>query len=194
MKQDIDYVFSIFEASTPVLQIHALKEPYWKRNTANGPQGDKDKRIGPWRQGQYKVLDQVLWKEKGPCLYLVKEHDYIRYVGISRNGLKDRWRLSPALNPQTMEKLPEKQLFHSQCWPYIEQLAELNPNLEIEVRSIGAHKLKDVLIELGEPLSAFATFGDDEESIVASVERWICNRSSSELANWNKAMTKKKGA
>ena len=93
-----------------------------------------------------------------------------------------------------MEKLPEKQLFHSQCWPYIEQLAELNPNLEIEVRSIRAHKLKDVLIELGEPLSAFATFGDDEESIVASVERWICNRSSSELANWNKAMTKKKGA
>ena len=40
MKQDIDYVFSIFEASTPVLQIHALKEPYWKRNTANGVNGN----------------------------------------------------------------------------------------------------------------------------------------------------------
>ncbi|MDO5680458.1 MAG: hypothetical protein Q4G54_09040 [Pelistega sp.] len=191
MKQDIDYVFSIFEASTPVLQIHELTDTYWKRNTANGRKGNKDSRIGPWREGKYSVLNQAAWDERGACLYMVQEGSNIRYIGKSKTRLKDRWRLSPALDPKTMERMPGRQVFHNQCWPYIEQSATQNPNLEIEVRSIRAHKLKDVLIALGEPLSELTDFADDEGNFVAAVERWILGRSSNELANWNTALTNK---
>jgi hypothetical protein len=63
--------------------------------------------------------------------------------------------------------------------------------MSYEVRAIAANKLNFVLEQLGEPLSAFCLLRDDEESLVASIERWLCNRSSPELASWNRAMTGK---
>ena len=41
-----------------------------------------------------------------------------KYVGISANRLKDRWRLSPSYD-SNLSPLKKRELFHSQCWPKI---------------------------------------------------------------------------
>lgn len=174
---------TIFAAATPVIKIHGVGGGQWKRNVAKGS------RIGPWLQGEYEIIDELVWREKQPCLYLVCGNDLnIRYVGISRNGLKHRWRTSPAFDAETLERLPVNQLFHSQCWKQIEAESHSTPGTSYEVRVITAGKLSGILQQLGAPLSAFCVLQDDE-SLVASVERWLCNRRSPTLASWNVAMT-----
>src|SRR5690348_9713203 len=108
------YVSIIFNAATPVIKIHGIGGKRWKRNVAKGS------RIGPWLQGQYEIIDGLVWRQRQPCLYLVQGSDsHIRYIGISRNGLKHRWRTSPAFDAETGKKLLTNQLFHSQCWKHI---------------------------------------------------------------------------
>lgn len=183
----IDLASAIFNAATSVLHIHGLAEPRWKRNIAKNP---NDARIGPWLQAKYTVLNDAAWREKGACLYLVGTNDgHLKYVGISRNGVKHRWRTSPAYDADTMAKLPEKQLFHSQCWRHIEAAALRQPGLSVEVRSIQFAALAEVLSHLGPPLSGFLALGDDGEGVCAAVERWLCNRSEGEFLSWNTAMT-----
>lgn len=178
------YVSTIFDAASPVINIHGVGGKQWKRNVAKGS------RIGPWLQGQYEIIDELAWRQKQPCLYLVRGNDLnIRYIGISRNGLKHRWRTSPAFDAETLEKLPTNQLFHSQCWKHIETESGSAPGSSYEVRVITAAKLAPVLQQIGTPLSAFRVLHDDQESLVASVERWLCNRRSPTLASWNVAMT-----
>jgi hypothetical protein len=180
------YASEIFNVSTPVIRIHGVGGKGWKRNVAKGS------RIGPWLPAQYEIIDELAWRHKEACLYLVCGSDSnVRYIGISRNGLKHRWRTSPALDAETLEKLPANQLFHNQCWKHIEAESRLIPGMSYEVRVITARKLNEVLEKLGEPLSAFCLLRDDGESLVASVERWLCNRSSATLASWNRAMTGK---
>ena len=137
-------------------------------------------------------MDEAAWRDKQPCLYLVRGNDEnIRYVGISRNGLKHRWRTSPAFDAETGERLQANQLFHSQCWKHIEAENFSAHGISYEVRVITADKLCGVLEQFGEPLSAFCMLRDDPESLVASIERWLCNRSGPTLAKWNRAMTGK---
>jgi len=192
MEQVITHARTIYNAATPVLRIHGVREQYWKRNTGNSSRGDRDSRIGPWMQGEYEILDQAAWSERSPCLYMVQEGEKIRYFGISRNRLKDRWRLSPAYDAETMQPLGTRQIFHSQCWRHIQQAVKTDPSVRFEVRTIKGAALRAVLMRLGEPLSGFTVFGDDEESLVASVERWFCNRSNDQIATWNVAMTGKR--
>ncbi len=174
----------IFKAATIVLQIHSIGGPRWKRNVAKGG------RIGPWLPAKYKVMDDDAWKARVPCLYLVAGADAnIRYVGISRNRMKDRWRTSPAHDFKTMARLPINQLFHSQCWKHIEAESEANPRATFEVRCITSELLLPVLERLGPPLSGFAALRGDGEGIVAGVERWLCNNKSASLVSWNVAMT-----
>jgi hypothetical protein len=90
-----------------------------------------------------------------------------------------------------MVKLPKNQLFHSQCWKHIEFESNTNPSITFEVRAISAEVLVPVLEKIGAPLSAFVVLKDDGESVVAGVERWLCNNSSSQLVSWNVAMTGK---
>ncbi len=178
------YAREIFSAATPVLQIHSIGGSRWKRNVEKGA------RIGPWLQAKFDVLDRKVWVAKVPCLYLVAGSDnLIRYVGISRNRMKDRWRVSPALDAETMIRLPENQLFHSQCWKHIERETESNAAATFSVRCITSVKLLPLLERLGPPLSAFAALSGDGEGIVAGVERWLCNHKSSRLVSWNVAMT-----
>jgi hypothetical protein len=180
----IKHAHTIFSAATPVIKIFGVGGRRWKRNVAKGA------RIGPWLQGNYEILNENAWRSKGPCLYLVRAGVYgIHYVGISRNGLKHRWRTSPAYDAETMVKLPKNQLFHSQCWKHIEEESKLNPGITFEVRAIAADVLIPLLEHIGSPLSAFAALRDDGESVVASVERWLCNHRSNSLACWNVAMT-----
>lgn len=179
----------IFRAATLILRIHGIGGRRWKRNVAKGS------RIGPWLQARYEVLDQRIWEARVPCLYLVAgANGVIRYVGISRNRMKDRWRESPALDAETMQPLPQRQLFHSQCWKHIERENAEDPTMTYEVRCIDGEKLLPVLKRQGPPLSALTALRGDGEGIVAAVERWLCNNRSDRLVSWNVAMTARRRA
>ena len=181
----IQYAQQIYQTATPVLRIKGIGGKRWKRNVATGG------RIGPWLQADYSVLGGEIWGRRTPSLYLVGGTDErIRYVGISRNGMKDRWRVSPAYDAETMVRLPENQLFHSQCWKQIELETTANPTATFEVRCINAKTLLPLLVKLGPPLSAFVALGNDDEGVVAGVERWLCNNKSDVLVTWNIAMTR----
>ena len=178
---------AIFNAATPVLRIRNLSgtSSRWVRKVP-----ENDARRGPWLRANYDVINETAWRAKGACLYLVANGDgKIRYVGISRNGVKHRWRTSPAWDAATMQPLPVKQLFHSQCWKHIEREATAAPGAGFEVRCIQAAALVLLLERLGGPLASFTALRDDGESVVAGVERWLCNHKSTELASWNSAMT-----
>lgn len=184
MKTPIELVNEIWRAATPVLAISGVGGRWWKRNVAKGS------RIGPWLQASYKVVDRATWQSPGACLYLVGANDGgLRYVGISRNGLRHRWRESPAVDAQSGMPLPERQLFHSQCWKHIQQEFLSGVSRTFVVRSILSPSLCTVLEQQGPPLSAFLPLRDDDEGLVAAVERWICNRHDDRLASWNVAMT-----
>lgn len=179
-----DKADNILQAATPVIRIHGIGGKRWKRNVASGA------RIGPWLQAKYEILDHRAWSDRVPCLYLVAGADgNIRYVGISRNRLKDRWRESPAYDAETMILWPQRQLFHSQCWKHIEAENLVSPSMTYEVRCITGDVLLPVLERQGPPLSAFSGLRGDGEGIVAGVERWICNNRSDRLVSWNVAMT-----
>jgi hypothetical protein len=177
---------SIFKAAKLVLRIHGMDGPKWRRNVASGA------RIGPWLQASYEVVNDVAWKARTPCLYMLAGSDGgIRYVGISRNRMADRWRVSPALDADTLAQLPRRQLFHSQCWaPMQEEVARV-PNQSYEVRCIDGESLTHVVSRLGAPVSGFAVLAGDYEGVVAAVERWICNQQTALLVPWNKAMTRR---
>lgn len=178
----------IFQSATPVIKIHGVGGKQWKRNIAKNP---NDSRIGPWLQGKYDILDERMWREKGACLYLVAGSDLnIRYVGISRNGLKHRWRTSPAYDAETMEKLQHNQIFHSQCWKNIERESLANPNITFEIRCISSDQISAMHNQLSPQISSLIeAFKDDGESIVAGIERWFCNGKSTDFLSWNIAMT-----
>jgi len=174
----------IYQAATSVIRIHGIGGRQWKRNVAKGT------RIGPWLPAQYDILNHSVWTARVPCMYLVAGDDsVIRYVGISRNRMKDRWRESPAYDAETMTPLSQKQLFHSQCWKHIERENQSTPTRTYEVRCINADALLPLLERMGPPLSAFTALRGDGEGIVAGVERWLCNNKSHELVIWNVAMT-----
>ena len=174
----------ILQAATPVLRISGLHGPRWKRNVKTGA------RIGPWLSARYDVLDARAWSQPGACLYLVTGGDQgLRYVGISRNGLKHRWRTSPAIDATSGAPLSERQLFHSQCWKHIEAEFERDPQASFQVLCIAADALGATLGQLTDPIAALAVLKDDGETVVGAVERWICNRASASLARWNVAMT-----
>lgn len=174
----------LLNKATPVIRIDQLGGARWRRNVAKGG------RIGPWLQASYEILRPDIWALRVPCLYMLAGHDGgIRYVGISRNRLKDRWRTSPALDAETGALMPKRQLFHSQCWKRMEQEYAVNGTIAYEVRWISGDMLFEALEHLGPPLSAFTGLRGDSEGIAAAVERWICNNSSPDLAPWNIMLT-----
>ena len=188
MKNAKEEACKLFGISTPVLKIHGIGGQQWKRNVKSGS------RIGPWFQGEYKILNESVWKEKAPCLYLVSTGaESIHYVGISRNRLKDRWRTSPAYDAISMQRLAQDQIFHSQCWKHIEREATMKPGLVFEIRSIKAETIiQNQHIFNAEIRGLSVAFVNEGESLVASIERLLCNNSGPDFFNWNKAMTAKK--
>jgi hypothetical protein len=177
---------SIFKAAKSVLRIHGMAGPKWRRNVASGA------RIGPWLQASFDVVDDVAWKARTPCLYMLAGTEGgIRYVGISRNRMADRWRVSPALDADTLVQLPRRQLFHSQCWKPMQDEVARAPHQTYEVRCIDGASLTQAVSRLGPPVSGFAVLAGDHEGVVAAVERWICNQQTAQLVPWNKAMTRR---
>lgn len=171
---------AILHAATPVLKISEVGGRTWRRNVP-----ESDGRHGPWLSAKWEVIDKKTWQRRVPSLYLVVGHDeVIRYVGISRNRVADRWRLSPALDAETSQPMPQNQLFHGQCWPRLQLEGG-----RYEVRSISGDELVPVLERLGPPVSGFTALQGDPEGISAAVERWLCNHQSERLVCWNVAMT-----
>ncbi|RIZ66222.1 MAG: hypothetical protein D0531_05575 [Methylococcales bacterium] len=146
---------AIFDRGTPFLKINDIAKlnKRWCRNVKDG-----DSRRGPWMVAEYEILNSSAWAKLAPCIYMVKaSDDGLRYVGVSKNRLKDRWRLSPAYDESLTVKLPDKQLFHSQCWKKMEnELIESN-NLTFEVRVLFSDNLSELykqgVISLSCPLA-----------------------------------------
>ena len=175
----------IYEAATPILRVQGLGGRKWKRN-------DKKHvgRTGPWFSAQYEVIDRATWERKAVCIYFVCGQDgVIRYTGISRNGVKDRWREATAIDHETGLKRDRKELHHSQCWRHLEKEYSECPTSVFEVRVISGAELGHVLRCLGPPLSGFLVLGSDHEGLVMAIERWMCNNQSSKLVTWNTSMT-----
>jgi hypothetical protein len=183
-------VAHLLQSATPVLAIHGVAGRRWVRNVP-----ESDARRGPWLQAGYVVLDEATWQRSGACLYLVTGRDGgLRYVGISRNGLKHRWRQFPALVAQTRAALPNRQLFHSQCWKHIEAECANDAQACFTVHCLGERELIATLRTVVDPIRHPAELDEDGETVTASVERWICNRASASLARWNVAMTARRAA
>ena len=177
----------LIETATPVIYISKvhLDKPKWCRNVPLS-----DNRYGPWVDADWELLNEKIWKNREPCMYLVIGSDgNLRYVGISRKRMKDRWRVSPAYNPKTMELLTGKRLFHSQCWVRVEDECSRNPDATFLVKCLTGTELERILETHDMELSGLLTLRGDAEGIAASVERWICNKSGVDIARWNVAMT-----
>jgi hypothetical protein len=175
----------IYDAATPILRVNGLGGSQWRRNDVKA-----SARTGPWLSAKYDVLDRTTWMRKAVCIYFVCGQDgVIRYTGISRNGVKDRWREATAIDHLTGNKRTRKELHHSQCWRHIEKEYLNNPASVFEIRVISGIELANVLQYLGSPLSGFLALGTDYEGLVMAVERWMCNNQSSKLVTWNTSMT-----
>ena len=175
----------MYRHATPILRVKKLGGLKWRRYDAK-PTG----RTGPWFSADYDVLDRLTWEKKQPCIYFVAGKDgVIRYTGISRNGVKDRWREATAIDHATNQRRPRKELHHSQCWRHIEEEYLKDQAAMFEVRVLPGERLVKVLNKLGPPLSGFLALGSDYEGITAAVERWMCNNQSDRLVTWNRAMT-----
>lgn len=163
----------------PVLQINGFSKNYWCRNVKN-----QDKRKGPWLSANYRVINDKKWNTKGACVYLViNEKSELKYVGKSKNKLKDRWRTSPAFD-QFGNALGRKELFHNQCWPHMCE-DSLNGNSEsYEVMVLGVPEINDFLNS--EELNTVILNVDtsDHALFVQQFENWLINISSGSL--WNK--------
>ena len=177
-----NYAQVIFDSAQPVIRIHSLSTERWKRGVAKGA------RIGPWLSADYEIVDHGIWKQRRSCLYLVGgiQDRALRYVGISRNRMADRWRESPAYDAATMTKLPKNQLFHSQCWKHIEREHLAAEAQGYEVRCVDGDAILAITEQYGPPLLALTVHRGDAEGVVSSVERWLCNN---RVVRWNVAMT-----
>lgn len=85
--------------------------------------------------------------------------------------------------------LPEKQLFHNQCWKHVEREMQATPGRTFEVRCIHAGTLAKLLADVLPSLSPTTAVGDDGQVLVKDVERWLCRHRGPGLLAWNVAMT-----
>ena len=183
-----DQARQLFDFATPVISVTGAGGRRWVRNVAR----PNDPRRGPWLQGEYEILNPSVWNERRACVYLVAGSDgKLRYVGISKNRLKDRWRTSPALDALTGELLPRKQIFHNACWPQIELELGSRPHSWFEVRVAGAETIvrraESMKGELAEVIRAHA---GDHTRLIDEIESWLCGRQAPDLVPWNSAKTK----
>jgi hypothetical protein len=188
--QPFELAQEIYNAATPILRITKLGGQKWSRNDKK-----PTARTGPWLSATYEVLDRRTWEAKAACIYFVAGDDgVIRYTGVSRNGVKHRWREATAVDTESGTLRSKKELHHSQCWRHIEREYSSRPESVFEIRSMSGSQLASVLSRLGPPLSGFLPLENDHEGLVSAIERWLCNNQSSRLVAWNIAMTGNRSA
>jgi hypothetical protein len=153
----------------PVLVITCMAEPWWTRKVRPG-----DRRSGQWLTAEYEVIDSAAWHRRGACLYTLTGADgNVRYVGISVNRLKDRWRTSPAREVGTNRDL-DNRLFHSQCWRWLMVETETNTAARFELRAVSA-----------EALAELTGYPDAYDQLVRRVELELIGQQSATFAPWN---------
>ena len=171
-----DCASAIIQVSRPVISINGFNDLEWYRK----PKGS---RKGPWLQCRYEVIDEKLWREVKPCLYfLTKDNGDLKYVGISVNKIKDRWRTSPAYDVN--EKfLHRRELFHSQCWPHMCDAKKAGSNDTYVVSIIHDTELVEVLSTINHEISGLSVFKNDPEIAVIAMEVWFIKHLQGQL--WN---------
>lgn len=134
-----------------------------------------DARYGPWRSVGF--VDYPRWRVRSPCLYLVLGSDgRFRYAGVSINGLKDRWRLSPARDEHG--SMLEHQLFHNRCWPALQDELVTSPSLTFEVHSLFADGVLSSRLVPNLP-------HEEPASIVRLAEDQVRRARSPDFLTWN---------
>jgi hypothetical protein len=172
----------LMTAAPPVIDIYGMGGRRWKRNVP-----DSDSRRGPWWQLDYRVLDRERWSSRSPCLYLVSGGDGgMRYVGVSKNRSGDRWRISPAIDAETMISLPEKQLFHSQCMKHIQREFAVNSGAKFRVHILFEYELLNPNANFARGLSCVPRMAG---MFAEDIETWLCSHKSDNIARWNVAKT-----
>ena len=165
----------ITSEANPVIKINSLSENKWFRKPAGA-------RRGPWYSGEYSFIDKETWGKNSPCIYFVfNDSDDLKYVGISQNKLKDRWRLSPAYS-SSLVSLNRKEIFHSQCWPQI--CAQYNEGYK------GGYLISVVhAIDLPNLMSKIGHSNGSKENIevdISMLETWFIKNYGKQL--WNKRL------
>lgn len=181
------FFLSTWQRAIPVLRVTGAGGRQWKRDMAD----PTDRRVGPWLQANYQVLDHSTWTRVGDCLYFVVagSDGNLRYVGKSKKQVSERWRMSPALCAETGDLLPSKQLFHSQCMRPMQAEFALSPDAVFEVRTLSAQELRPLVAAAG--LSEICEHPMDSR-FVEELERWMCRAWSQEFVAWNKSGTGRK--
>lgn len=158
--------------ATPVLRVDGYdpSSPRWCRDVA-----PEDDRRGPWHAPVYTVVDKTTWETRAPCVYIVDGSDGgHRYVGISKNRLKDRWRVSPALDESGSRPLGTKHLFHNRCWPEMEREFDRKPGLQFNVRVAFVPALRLLASKSLAIGSALPTLSDIADADVpGAIEKWL---------------------
>ena len=170
-------VTQIVNAVRPVVKIDGFTSREWYRKPAGG-------RRGPWLQGVVEILDMDLWNEKVACLYfLLDSKRNIKYVGISVNQLKDRWRMSPAYDVN-QQPLNRKEMFHSQCWPHMCRIEKEGYSEAYTVVVLHDNELLKVLSQLNNEINSLSFMKEDPDIAVIAMEVWFIKRFGQTL--WNK--------
>ena len=116
-------------------------------------------------------------------IFLSTIHGELKYVGISVNRIKDRWRSSPAYDVNEVS-LNRNEMFHSQCWPHMCNLKKSGVEEKYVVSVLHDHELIKVLSELNHEVSCLSNFKNDPDIAVIALEVWYIKHMGTQL--WNK--------
>lgn len=181
MTTAVDLALKLFEVARPVLRVESIAPRQWARCF------EDPRRRGPWPTAEYVVLDAIVWRQRVPSLYFVGGADgAILYVGTAENRIADRWRLSPACNPDTGEPLPRKELFHSECFRHMVKAPQRR--FPLTVKAVMARDLAQLWICMGGPRMGWPA---TEKAAILMAETYFCQNQSDQLAPWNTAKTGK---
>ena len=180
-------VAALVRSAKPVLRISALSAIRWRKPPMAKA---NDCRIGPWHAPIYEVLDEAAYRRSGECLYfLLDGGGCLRYVGESKNRLRDRWRTPPALCAETGVSLGNPFLFHNRAWRHLEHALKSDPACgPFEVRVLLKSELTEQLRQVSEGQRLIdSTTRAAGKHLSKVVETWICAQHAVCEGIWNVA-------
>lgn len=190
-------VTALLGVATPVLRINGLTSERWRGLKAEG-----DPRNGPWFYSDHEVLDPENYRRRGECLYfLIDRNDHIRYVGESKNNLRDRWRTPPGIDLRSGKRFEGRTVFHNRAWKHLEHAISAEPGVApFFVRALPRPQLGavvDGIPQLRDWVSALR-ITKPEKHLAQSVQDWVCAQPDVQTHLWNvsgtiKRRTTKKG-
>ncbi len=177
---------AILGAAIPVIQINGVGNSMWRREMKAG-----DPRIGPWRASQHEVLDRATWYLDGECLYFLRDSaGRIRYVGESKNRLRDRWRTPPAVCATTGHDLGNPYVFHNRAWPSLERAILADSAIAPFKVSVIHEPGLARLAAANATLAALHTQIQPGKHFTRVVQDWLCAHRDVQAHLWNVAGTR----